>query len=132
MGSRHKRHLQVLKSLVKSGWKVEACYHRQIGFGGDIDARGQQVFWPLNGAGYMFIRSVYYAPPDLMGGGKATFILVRTVHAPYPVFMRINGWGDLSRFAVHERRAKEAKAKEVADLVDKREPAWIKESMEKL
>lgn len=108
--SRHKRHLKVLRSLVKSGWKVEACYHRHIGFCGNIDAWGRQVFWPLNESP-RFKRSVYYAPPDLMGGGKATFILVRTVPAPRPIFMRINGWADLSRFAVHERRAKEAKAK---------------------
>ena len=114
--SRHRRHLKVLKSLVASGWKVEACYHRQIGFCGNIDAWGRQVFWPLNTAWPLnesprFKRSVYYAPPDLMGGGKATFILVRTVHAPRPIFMRINGWADLSRFAVQERRAKEAKAR---------------------
>lgn len=115
--SRHKRHLKVLKSLVASGWKVEACYHRQVGFCGDVNRMGRQVFWPLNATGPLdgdeprFKRSVYYAPPDLMGGGKATFVLVRTVHAPCPVFMRINGWADLSRFAVHERRAKEGGAR---------------------
>lgn len=104
--SRHKRHLRVLKSLVASGWKVEACYHRKIGFGGDIDAWGRQVFWPLNESP-RFKRSVYYAPPDLMCGGMATFILVRTVHTPRTIFMRINGWKDLSRFAVQVRWAAE-------------------------
>jgi hypothetical protein len=115
--SRHKRHLKVLKSLVASGWKVEACYHRQVGFCGDVNRMGRQVFWPFNSAwphnsdSFGFKRPFYYTPPDLMGGGKATFVLVRTVHAPYPVFMRINGWADLSRFAVHERRAKEGGAR---------------------
>ena len=115
--SRHKRHLKVLQSLVKSGWKVEACYHRQIGFGGDINAWGRQVFWPLNRP-YMFRRDVYYTQLDLMGGGKATFILVRTVPDPASLpcqdVRRINGWKDLSAFAVQERRAREAKAKEGA------------------
>ena len=111
--SRHKRHLKVLESLVASGWKVEACYNRQIGFGGNFSCVGRQVFWPFNKP-YRFRRDVYYTPPDLTGGGKATFILVRRVHAPASpcsVVRRINGWKDLSAFAVQERRAKEAKAK---------------------
>lgn len=111
--SRHRRHLKVLESLVASGWKVEACYHRQIGFSGDLDYRRRQVFWPFNSAWphnsdtFGFKRPFYYTPPDLMGGGKTTFILVRTVHAPRPIFMHINGWKDLSAFAVQARRAKE-------------------------
>lgn len=116
--SRHKRHLRVLRSLVKSGWKVEACYHRKTGFGGNIDGLGFQVFWPLNDIkSRRFKRSVYYAPPDLTGGGEATFILVRRLPvpaSPCSAVRRINGWKDLSAFAVQERRAKEAKAKEGA------------------
>lgn len=108
--SRHKRHLKVLESLVKSGWKVEAVYDGQIGFGGNI--YGRQVFWPFNDAkSRVFKRSVYYTPPYLMGCGKATFILVRTVHAARPIFIRINGWKDLSAFAVQELQAKKGKAR---------------------
>ena len=116
--SRHRRHLRVLKSLVKSGWKVEACHHGPFGFGGNVSELGRQVFRPFNKP-YRFRRDVYYTPPDPMGGGKATFFLVRTVHTPAPplpcLTVRVNGWKDLSAFAVQERRAREAEAKAKAE-----------------
>lgn len=115
--SRHKRHLKVLESLTRSGWKVEACYHGHLGFSGDINRMRRQVFWPFNstwphnGDLFRFKRPFYCTPPYLMGCGKATFILVRTVHATRPIFMRINGWKDLSAFAVHELQAKKGEAR---------------------